>query len=240
MGFHDIVLEHPPEPFVALPQVASRCRHAHLLAQQQDHGLHHEGKSAASPSPWHRGLQDSVFLAAGAGHPGVEFGAMLPEVQMPPLLLHRVVNRAELPALRASELAARLEIQPELQLSSSHIHLAFDHFPSTSQTQRLAEKNIGIHSRESALPIWRAPALPALAEGHSSKVPPERLPRRAVRGLGAHRPHQISSFHPLKMSRSPEDDNANGFLGFGEGQSKTVRAPLPETVIPRPVAVAPL
>ena len=37
-----------------------------------------------------------------------------------------------------------------------------------------------------------------------------------------------------------EDDNANGFLGFGEGQSKTVRAPLPETVIPRPVAVGPL
>ena len=66
---------------------------------------------------------------------------------------------AELPALRASELAARLEIQPELQLSSSQIHLGFDHFPSTSQTQRLAEKNIGIHSRESVLPIWRAPCL---------------------------------------------------------------------------------
>ena len=122
--------------------------------------------------------------------------------QMPPLLLHRVVNRAELPALRASELAARLEIQPELQLSPSHIHLAFDHFPSTSQTQRFAEKNIGIHSRESAFPIWRAPALPSLAEGHSSQVAPERLPRPAVRGLGAQSPHQISSFHPLKTSRS--------------------------------------
>ena len=67
MGFHDIVLEHPPKPFVALPQLASPRRHAHLLAQQQDHGLHHEGKSAAGPSPWHCGLQDSVFLAVGAG-----------------------------------------------------------------------------------------------------------------------------------------------------------------------------
>jgi len=27
-------------------------------------------------------------------------------------------------------------------------------------------------------------------------VPPERLPRRAVRGLGAHSPHQTGSFHP--------------------------------------------
>ena len=44
------------------------------------------------------------------GTQGVEFGAMLPEVQMPPLLLQRVVNWAELPALRASELAARLEV----------------------------------------------------------------------------------------------------------------------------------
>ncbi|MCX6972305.1 MAG: hypothetical protein NTV93_19450, partial [Verrucomicrobia bacterium] len=33
------------------------------------------------------------------------------------------------------------------------------------------------------------------------KVPPERLPRRAVRGLGAHNPHQTGSFHPLKTTK---------------------------------------
>ena len=188
MGFHDIVLEHSPEPFVALPQVASRRRHAHLLAQQQDHGFHHEGKSAASPSPWHCGLQDSVFLAVGAGYPGVEFGAMLPEVQMPPLLLYRVVNRTELPALRASELAARLEIQPELQLSSSHIHLAFDHFPSTSQTQRLAEKNIGIHSGDSALPIWRAPSSPCLGRRPLIQSSPRTPAAASGAGFGGAQP----------------------------------------------------
>jgi len=41
MGVHDIVFKHSPEPFVTLPQVAGRRRHAHLPAQQQDHGLHH-------------------------------------------------------------------------------------------------------------------------------------------------------------------------------------------------------
>ena len=41
MGLHDIMLKHSPEPFVALSQVAGRRRHAHLLTQQQDHGLHH-------------------------------------------------------------------------------------------------------------------------------------------------------------------------------------------------------
>jgi hypothetical protein len=39
-------------------------------------------------------------------------------------------------------------------------------------------------------------------EGHSFQVPPERLPRRAVRGLGAQSPHQTGPLHPLKMSRS--------------------------------------
>jgi hypothetical protein len=146
--------------------------------------FHHEGKSAASRSPRPRGLQDPVFLAAGAGYPGIEFGAVLPEVQMPPLLLHRVVNRAELSTLRASELAARLEIQPELQLSPTNIHLALDHFPSTSQTQRFAEKNIGIHSPESALPIWRAPALPVLADGPSSRVPPNACRGERCRAWG--------------------------------------------------------
>ena len=165
-------------------------RHAHLLAQQQDHGLHHEGKSAASPSPRHRGLQDPVFLATGAGYPGIEFGAMLPELQMPSPPCR---ERPELSALRASGLAARLEIQPELQLSPTNIHLALDHFPSPSQTRRFAEKNIGIHSPESALPIWRAPALPVLAEGPHPEFP--RTPAAASgAGLGGAQPPS-NQFH---------------------------------------------
>jgi hypothetical protein len=32
-------------------------------------------------------------------------------------------------------------------------------------------------------------------------MPPERLPRRAVLGLGAHSPQQTGSFHPLKSSK---------------------------------------
>ena len=64
-------------------------RHAHLLAQQQDHGLHHEGKSAASPSPRHRGLQDPVFLATGAGTRAL---SSVRCCQNSRCLLHRVVN----------------------------------------------------------------------------------------------------------------------------------------------------
>ena len=117
------------------------------------------------------------------GTPGDQLGAMLPKVQMPPLLLHRIVNRTELSALRAGKLRAGLEIQPDFQLPA-YVHLALDHFPPTAQSQGLPEKNICVHTRKN-LP---ARASPLSCKGHSFQVPPERLPRRAVRGLGAHSP----------------------------------------------------
>ena len=45
-----------------------------------------------------------------------------------------------------------------------------------------------------------------------SRVPPERLPRRAVRGLGAQSPHQTSSSHCRKRFV--------GLTGFPERQQQ--------------------
>jgi hypothetical protein len=70
-------------PFVALPQVTGHRRHAHLLVQQQNHGLHHQRKSVPRPCPTAPRLQQLVFLTPGPRHPGNEFGAMLPKIQMP-------------------------------------------------------------------------------------------------------------------------------------------------------------
>ena len=42
VGFHDVVIEHSPKPFIALPQLRGHRRYAHLLTEQQDHGLHHQ------------------------------------------------------------------------------------------------------------------------------------------------------------------------------------------------------
>ncbi len=39
--------------------------------------------------------------------------------------------------------------------------------------------------------------------------PPERLARRALRGLGAHSPHQNGSFHPLISTKRPQGDYEN-------------------------------
>jgi hypothetical protein len=42
-----------------------------------------------------------------------------------------------------------------------------------------------------------------LPQASPSLVPPERLPRRAVRGLGVHSPHQIGSFLPTNFFEEP-------------------------------------
>jgi hypothetical protein len=41
-----------------------------------------------------------------------------------------------------------------------------------------------------------------LPQASLTQVPPERLPRRAVRGLGAHSPHQTGSFYPQIFLKS--------------------------------------
>jgi hypothetical protein len=43
-----------------------------------------------------------------------------------------------------------------------------------------------------------------LPQASLAPVPPERLPRRAVRGLGAHSPHQTGSFLPTDFFEEPK------------------------------------
>jgi hypothetical protein len=64
---------------------------------------------------------------------------VLPEIQVPPLLFHRVVHRAPLFALRTGKLRSLFKIQPQLQSPFGDIHFAFDHFPSIAQSQGFFE-----------------------------------------------------------------------------------------------------
>ena len=205
VGLCDIVIKHPPKPGVVLPEMAGGRLHAHLLAEKQDHGFHHQRKTAAFPGPRNLGEQNSVFIALGAWHPGDEKGLVLPEVEMPPLLLHRVMDRAPLPTLRTGKLRSGFEVQPQTELAAFDIHLAFDDLPPAPETESHPEQIVGVHDRKtlharkrSASPSFRWPK--ALIN-----VPPERLPRRAVRGLGAHSPHQTGSFYPFNSARSPKN-----------------------------------
>jgi len=43
-----------------------------------------------------------------------------------------------------------------------------------------------------------------LPQASHPEFPPKRLPRRAVRGLGAHSPHQTSPFLPTDLCEEPK------------------------------------
>ena len=94
-------------------------------------------------------------------------------------LLHRIVNRRELSALRAGKLRAGLEIQPDFQLPACDVHLALDHFPPTAQSQGLPEKNICVHTRKN-LPSKNQP-VPALF-AQAGRATPSKFPPNACRG----------------------------------------------------------
>ena len=93
-------------------------------------------------------------------HPGDQLGAMLPKVQMSPLLLHRIVNRRELFASRAGKLRAGLEIQPDFQLPAADVHLALDHSYFRTQSKPYLSVNAWTHECQKlfdkfACGIWR-------------------------------------------------------------------------------------
>jgi hypothetical protein len=50
-----------------------------------------------------------------------------------------------------------------------------------------------------------------LPQASLTQVPPERLPRRAVRGLGAHSPHQTGSLLPTDSFIEPDLLRAQSF-----------------------------
>lgn len=202
MGLAHIMSDHSPKPFVGLPEMTGDRRYRHLLTKQQDHGLHHQGKSSARPGPRHLRLQNTVFLGVGPRHAGHKSDLVLPEVQMPLLLFHRVMDGGNIPTFPIGKLLARLEIQPESEAVGLHVQLAVDLFPCVTDTRCHSKKCVCVR-RPSNLPNSHPQSQPflRLPRAGPSSVPPERLPRRAVRGLGAHSPHQTGSFRPLKTSK---------------------------------------
>ena len=148
----------------------------------------------------------------GARHPGDQLSAMLPKVQMPPLLLHRIVNRTERSALRAGKLRAGLEIQPDFQLPACDVHLALDHFPPTAQSQGFPEKNICVHTREN-LPSGSNSRQP-FSQAQRPLIPSSpRTPAAASgAGFGGAKPPSNRSFPPTQNVE--ELYHAFGVKGF--------------------------
>ena len=78
--------------------------------------------------------------------------------------------------------------------------------------------SVGRHGREElrhglgTAPFDHQQKLMAFRVEHNH-LPPERLPRRVARGFGV-QPHQTGSFHPLKTSRSQNQDGFHFSIVF--------------------------
>ena len=102
---------------------------------------------------------DLVHPALRTRHPRharVQQGAMLEEIEMPPGLVIRIVNRAAFaPALRASESAAARKIHVQIEPTILRVEFAARHRPRRRKTQGLAGKDRCLASLPSKVPFSR-------------------------------------------------------------------------------------
>ena len=147
-------------------------------------------EAAAQPGPGYRDLQRAVLLAGGPGHPGADHRLVLPELQVAPPPVHRVVDPAGRPALRAGELRAGLEVDLELEdhpAVAALGELAARHYPGPGQSQRRREKFVLIVHPANAR------QLPAVVQ--SETLPLKSLSRSAGERQ-ARRPEATRSSRP--------------------------------------------
>src|SRR5476651_2349168 len=136
-GDAHIVLDAPPQPLRAHPQLVRRLRHRQGLAQRQSQRFEQQSKTAARACPWHLGLRG---LAAGAAintrHFGVQPCLKLEKIQMPPATLDAVMDALPIHATGWTRqfigIALHLEINPPLD----RVQVNVGHDPWRLQTQR--------------------------------------------------------------------------------------------------------
>ena len=136
-------------------------------------------------------LSHPVLGATAPRHSRPQFAFVLEEVQMPPSLLHRVMHGRGLATFGARPLVPAYGL--ELEFAGLALKAALAHSPALARSQRHREKLVGVHAA-SSLPDLRLLCITSLPS-----FPPERLPRRAARGLGVRSPHQSGSSIPSTL-----------------------------------------
>jgi hypothetical protein len=104
------------------------------LGQDHDEGLKQEDKAAARSRPGQGHLQNPASGTPDTRHSGNQMGFVLKEVQMPPALRLRIVNRTvPLPAGGTGKTAPPGKVQSDVQTSFLGIELTTHHPPRWGQ-----------------------------------------------------------------------------------------------------------
>ena len=158
----NVMLDDPPQARVVLAKPLGRIGDRHRLGQRQHVGLEQQREPGTRPSPRRGDLAHPAVRTAHSRHTRVQQRAMLEEVQMPPRLVLRVVNRATLAsALGAGEPAPARKIHMQIEPPVLDRKLATRHRPRRLQPKGQLEK-IGVSHplTINSIPTDRSPSQP--------------------------------------------------------------------------------
>ena len=167
------MLDDAPQPRVVLADPLGHIGDRHRLGQRQHVGFKQQREPGARASPWRSDLAHAALRTRHPRHTRVQQRAMLEEVQMPPRLVLRVVDRAALAsAFRAGEPAPARKIHVQIELAILDRKLAARHLPRRRQTQGQLKK-IGVSHPRSIFQLAKS------RTGGSLKIP--RYPHHSAR-----------------------------------------------------------
>ena len=125
-----VMLDDAPQPRVVLAHPLGRIGDRHRLGQRQHISLEQQREARARPRPGRGDLAHAAIRARHSGRACVQICAMLEEIQMPPRIVLRVVNRAAFPpAIRAGEPAPARKIHIQIESTVLDVELAARHRP---------------------------------------------------------------------------------------------------------------
>src|SRR5216683_744704 len=148
-GLIHVVMNHPPQPRIVLPDKPCHCPHRHVRHHGQQECFEEQREPAAGSSPRdvHRSL--AATAAIDARNPGAEDRLELEEVQMAPAPLLRVVRlAASLSTFRTEKRTASLEIDADLELPLDGVEFIAGHVPRLGQTESEGEEVFAVHTRK--------------------------------------------------------------------------------------------
>lgn len=150
-GLVDVVDHDPPDARVVFAEHRGGFGHAHVVAEQHRHGLKEQGEAAALPRPGNRDLMHAAAVALHPGNPRGEDRLVLPEVEVLPLALKPVVDRAvRRVTLGAGEMAATLfQIDRQMEptwFSGLAFKAALGDDPGAAQRQGFGKEVVGAHA----------------------------------------------------------------------------------------------
>jgi len=146
-GGIDIATNDAPQSGVVDLQQLRDGIDRHLSSQGHHQSLEQQGKPGTGTGPRHDHLLDATTLvgAVGAWHPGRQIGFVLEEVQMPPALLGRIVNRSVGSTNGADELGASREIDADVEPLILLREVDADNLPGGSNSKGNGKKRFRIH-----------------------------------------------------------------------------------------------